>query len=431
MIIKIASENDYLMDILYKNPDTDMGLYFKSLKNGQIVGNIIDKYHYEVVFQDEKYSYLPEDSNQMDYQSYCTPLAVLHICNELFAHILKSREEFSEKQIAWLKCTQGEADTAPCRIEIPSFYVDSNWFRHGRFLLIKYFDGLNIEKQSSRIFLLTISASSIFEAINLLCLISLFTHSTNNYGLFTFIDDNLAQKYGRVLTNIQHVPYFVFYLFILRTVKSENQFKELKPVFEKYLAGEGLQVELQWQGTKQQRIQFITSQLEMDVPILDVGCGEFEYYKKMMKLGFKSRYYAVDTDEHIETLSRAVAKRYEENNLEFFSSLDEFLFKDPLNILLTEVIEHNSVEDAKTLIRQALAFNFNKMFITSPNVEFNRFFNMESPLRHDDHVFEPTSAEFRAIIDECTEGRACRVEYFYLGDKINGIQPTQGCIIQC
>ena len=407
-----------------------MGLYFKPLKNGQMVGNIIDKHHYEVVFQDEKYSYLPEDSNQIDYQSYCTPLAVLHICNELFAHILKSREEFSQKQIAWLGCMQGEADTVACRIEIPSFYVNSNWFRHGRFLLCKYFDGLLIEKQSSRIFGLTITAPSIFEAVNLLCLVSLFTHSTNNYGIFTFIDDGLSQKYGRVLTNIQNVPYFVFYLFIMRTVKSEKQFNDLKPVFEQYLAGEGLQVELQWQGTKQQRIQFITSQLEMDIPILDVGCGEFEYYKKIMKLGFKSRYYAVDTDEHIETLSRAVVKRYEENNLEFFNSLDEFQLKDSLNILLTEVIEHNSVDDAKALIKKALTYNINKMFITSPNVEFNRFFNMESPLRHDDHVFEPTTAEFRDIINECTEGKDCRVEYFYLGDKINGIQPTQGCIIQ-
>ena len=49
------------MDILYKNPDTDFGLYFKPLKNGQIAGNIVDKHHYEVVFQDEKYSSFPNN----------------------------------------------------------------------------------------------------------------------------------------------------------------------------------------------------------------------------------------------------------------------------------------------------------------------------------------------------------------------------------
>ena len=429
MIIKIKCENDYLMDILYKNPDTDMGLYLKPLRNGHVVGNIVDKHNYEIVFQDEKHSYLPEESNQMDYQSYCAPLATLHIFNELFAHILKSRDEFMQKEISWLQRTQGEVDNKPCSIEIPSLYIDSKWFRNGRFLLAKYFDGINIEQQTNRIFRLTVSASTIFDAFNLLSLVSLFTHITNEEAIFTYIDDNLAQKYGRVLSNIQHVPYFVFYLFIQRALKSENQFKELKPVFEKYLADEGFQVDMQWQGTKQQRINFISGQLDMDLPILDIGCGEFDYYKKMMKLGFKEQYCAVDRDEHIETLCRNVAKRYEENNIKFFNSLDEFSSLEKLNVLLTEVIEHNSVEDAKTLIQRALSYNFNKMFITVPNVDFNRFYNMENAFRHDDHVFEPNIAEFRAIIEECTADKAFRVEYFHLGDCVNGIQPTQGCII--
>ena len=429
MIIKISSENDYLMDLLYKNPCTDNGLYFKPLKNGHIAGNVVDKHHYEIVFQDGKGSYMPEECNQIDFQSYCSPLAVLHICNELFSHILKNRNEFAQKKIGWLAQTQGELDTIPCHIEAPSFYVDSNWFRSGRFLLEKYFEGLHIEKLSSRIFKLTISAPTIFEAINLLCLVALFTHNTNDYGVFTFIDDNLAQKYGRILTNIQHVPYFVFYLFILKTVKSENQFKELKSVFERYLAGEGLQVDLQWQSAKQQRIQFISKQLETDVPILDIGCGEFEYYKKMMRIGFKAMYYAVDTDERFEVMSRNIAKRYEEDNLVFFSSLDEFSSGHKLNILLTEVIEHNSMEDCKALIRKALTYPVHKMIITTPNREFNGFYNMESPLRHDDHVFELNTAEFYALIDECVAGKECRVEYFYTGDNINGIQPTQGCIL--
>jgi len=68
-----------------------MGLYFKSLKNGQIVENAVNKNYYEAIFQDTKYSYMPEEANQIDYQSHYTPLAVLHICNELFNHILKSK----------------------------------------------------------------------------------------------------------------------------------------------------------------------------------------------------------------------------------------------------------------------------------------------------------------------------------------------------
>ena len=430
MIIKIKSENDYLMDILYKNPKTDMGLYFNPIRNGHVVGNVVDKHNYEIVFQDEKQSYQPDGNNQMDCQSYCAPLAALHIVNDLFAHILKSREEFSQREIAWLQRTQGEVDTEPCSIEVPSLYIRSKWFRDGRFLLSKFFDGIRVEQQTNRIFKLTVSAPTIFDAVNLLSLLSLFTHITNDDGEPAYIEYNLSQKYGRVLANIRNVPYFVFFLFIQRAMKSEKQFNELKPLFESYLAESGLQVDLQWQGTKEQRIQYIANQLEMYIPVLDIGCGDFDFYKKMMKDGFKEAYYAVDTDERVEPLFRNISKRYEENNLSFFGSLKEFRSQEKLNVLLIEVIEHNSLDDAKALIKQALEYNINKMFISSPNIEFNPFYlNMESAFRHTDHLFEPTTAEFRAIIEECTAGKDCSVEYFYLGDKINGIQPTQGCVI--
>jgi hypothetical protein len=131
MILKIKSANNKLLDVLYKNPDTDNGLYCKPLKNGQIIGNAVGKNEYEVVFQDKKYSYCPEDSNTIDYQSNCSPLSVLHVCNELFGHLLKSRAEFAGTPIKWLGVTQGEADNAACTIEIPSFYIDSTWYRNG------------------------------------------------------------------------------------------------------------------------------------------------------------------------------------------------------------------------------------------------------------------------------------------------------------
>ena len=429
MILKIKSNNDRLLDILYKNPNTDNGLYFKPLKNGQIVGNAVNKNYYEVVFQDTKYSYMPEEANQIDYQSYCTPLAVLHICNELFGHIFKSKDEFSSKDIQWLGITQGEADTESCTIEIPSFYIDSNWYRNGKFLPSKYFDGIEVVQQSSRIFRLTISAKSIFEAFNLLALVALFTHVTNNYAVYTYIDDSLAQKYGRILTNIDNVPYFIFYLFIMKAVKSERQFNELKPVFEDYLARYGLDANLVLQGTYLQRIHFITNLLERDIPILDIGCGEFTYYKKMMNKEFLSVYYAVDRDEKLERLAQNISRRYDEDNLVFMNSLEQFDSRDKVNILLTEVIEHNPMDEAKELIRKALSYNFNKLIITTPNAEFNQFYNMETEFRHNDHDFEPNRQEFLDMITECAEGKDINIEFFQLGDSLNGIQPTQGCVV--
>jgi hypothetical protein len=103
--------------------------------------------------------------------------------------------------------------------------------------------------------------------------------------------------------------------------------------------------------------------------------------------------------------------------------------EEQVNIILTEVIEHNSMDEAKALITKALSYNFNKLIITTPNVEFNPFYSMEDTFRHEDHCFELTRDEFRSLITSCIEGNKVNVEYFYLGDSLNGIQPTQGCII--
>jgi hypothetical protein len=430
MILKIKSPNDKLLDILCKNPDTDNGLYCKPLKNGQVIGNAVSKNEYEVVFQDKKYSYCPEDSNIIDYQSYCSPLAILHVCNELFGHLLKSRAAFAETPIKWLGVTQGEADNAACTIEIPSFYIDSTWYRNGKFLLSKYFKGIEVVRQSQRVFRLTVSGKSVFDAFNLLALTAIFAHVTNNYGMFMYIDDSLAQKLGRILTNIENVPYFIFYLFIMRAVKSVRQFEELKPIFEDYLSSNGLQANLVIENTKRQRTTFITNLLELNMPILDIGCGELIYYKKMKARDFVAPYYAVDKNPDMEQLAEIIARRYEDSSLFFYPSLEAFTSGEQVNILLTEVIEHNTLDEAKKLVTQALSYNFNKLIITTPNVEFNPFYSMEEEFRHEDHCFELTRDAFQSLITSCTKGSDANVEYFYLGDSLNGIQPTQGCIIK-
>lgn len=431
MIIKLHSQNPYFLDLLYKNPNTDLGLYAKPLKNGIVIGNAIDAQHYNIVFQDTKYSYLPEDSNTIDFQSYCSPLVILNICTDFFTHSLKSREEYAKSSLSWLNKTQGELDTYPCEIVIPTFYIHSSWYRDGVFLLSKYFSGIELKHQVGRNFELKINASSVFDAINLLTLVSLFTHITNEYGVFTFIDESFATKYIRILTNLEKVPYFVFYLFIKRAVKNDKQFQIVKPICEAYLLNEGIVASLSYLGTHHDRVKYISKCLDLQTSIVDIGCGEFIYYKKMMNLKFSKTYYAIDKEEHFERLGIAIAARYDADNLLFYSDIGECNPNEKVNVILTEVIEHNSIEDAKVLVKQAMKFNFDKIIITTPNVSFNKFYaeNLES--RHDDHHFEFTEIEFENFINECIHEREkYNVTIDFIGDKLNNIQPTQVAIIQ-
>ncbi len=66
-------------------------------------------------------------------------------------------------------------------------------------------------------------------------------------------------------------------------------------------------------------------------------------------------------------------------------------------------------------------------------MEFNQYYTMDSELRHDDHNFELTRKEFEELIEDCildmSKPEQYKVEFFQLGDSLNDIQPTQGCII--
>lgn len=431
MILKIYCKNDYLADILHKNPQTDEGLYAKPLKAGVVIGNLLSTHQYEVLFQDKGNSFTEATGNQLDFQSLCNPLIVLNISTELFGHLLKDKPEYEAQEMKWLGgLTRGQADTQPCTIQAPVFYINSSWYRNGVFLLQRYFKGIGVTHSVGNNFSLTITGATLFEAINLLNLTALFTHLTNTDALNTFIDDSFAKKYLRVLTNLEQVPYFVLYLFIKRAVKNNAQFDLVKPVLEAYLAKYGINANLTNEDTQRSRLGFITEETGIGHPVLDIGCGEFAYYKRLMNKGLVHPYHAVDRDENLRRLGDSIMNRMNTENLFFYTRLDEVPLKAQVNVIITEVIEHNTPEAAAALVQKALQVNFNKIILSTPNADFNKFY-FDSGFRHEDHHFEFTGEAFRSFIEACTAGRAdIEVVYAQVGDELNGIRPTQLAIIK-
>jgi 2-polyprenyl-3-methyl-5-hydroxy-6-metoxy-1,4-benzoquinol methylase len=279
---------------------------------------------------------------------------------------------------------------------------------------------------------LQIDAQSVFEALNLLNVVSIFVHVTNNYGVFTYIDDSFAEKYTRLLTNIENVPYFVFYLFIKKTIKSEKQFETIKPQLEQYFAINGVQIDFKFGYNHQERVKYITSRLNLEHEILDVGCGEYIYYRRITKMGYDKAYHAIDEDTAFEELARTTMLRLNMDNLMYYRNLTEFeknYQNQPLEIILTEVIEHNSEEEAKKLIEHLLQLNFSQFFISTPNKDFNiHYFENPDDKRHHDHDFEMTSEEFSAFMNQFKRPEL-QLTFDQIGDSINGICPTQICII--
>jgi len=86
---------------------------------------------------------------------------------------------------------------------------------------------------------------------------------------------------------------------------------------------------------------------------------------------------------------------------------------------------------AISLVEKALEFNMNQCVITTPNVEFNQYYSDTIESRHDDHDFELTRDEFVEFVERCIASRSdLMYEIDFIGDSLNGIQPTQVAIIK-
>jgi hypothetical protein len=421
MILKFNSPNDFLLDILYKNPDTDFGLYLKPLRNGVMVGNCVDKHHYEVVFQDTKYSFL-QDETQLDFQSFCNPNVILNMLSDLFLHLLVDKNVYWEKEISWLNKSYQEVDNQEFTIEIPNIYLDSNWYNKDGFLLSKYLPQVELTPTVGCNYQLKIKAKSVFEGINLLATVACFIEITNNFKT-PYLTEDWFVKYVRILTNVPNIPYFVFYLFIKRCIKSLKVFESIKPTLESYFDNE---IQFVFTDTHQTRKDMIFRNLGMDFPILDVGCGELQYFKMFSGKGFKHPYYAVDRAEEVAQL----VKKYQENGAEkllFFPDLADVQLNEKVNIILSEVIEHNTLEETEKVLEAIKKLNFHKIIITTPNRAFNQHYVMNAEFRRPDHVYEMDASEFKTLINKVFGD--FNIEISQIGDSIKGISPTQMAII--
>jgi hypothetical protein len=107
--------------------------------------------------------------------------------------------------------------------------------------------------------------------------------------------------------------------------------------------------------------------------------------------------------------------------------------QEKTDVLLVEVIEHMPLADAEKLIRAVFErVNFNRIFITTPNKEFNQFFSDdEEHMRHDDHHWEMDRGDFYkwflglgVLPDDCV------AIAHDVGDQVNGIAMTTGLVIE-
>ncbi len=411
-MFRIKSDNPNLMDVLNKNPNTDFGLYLKSLRNGQLIGNVVDSNNYEVLFQDTKNSFTKYEDNQIDFKSFCCPEVPLSIIRELFNHLIVEKEKYNTK-ISWLDKTIDKVDTMPCEIIIDDFFIKSNWYRENEFLLTKYFPKVTVKPKEFGVFQLKVKADTVFDAINLLALVSFFTKLTND-GFD--LDDGLVGKYVKVLSNIDS-PYFIYYLFIKRCLAGKTFDKYAPLLEESFKKLTGVDVVFTPNNTQVDRMKFVERNINVKNKLLDYGCCEFQYFKFLSKRTNVS-YYGYDIDDYTELYDKWSKGRFLDKDWHFSTTLPEI--EEPITVICSEVIEH--MEDPTDLKELFIKYDVQEMVVTTPNIEFNKYYAIDG-LRREDHLREYTYEQFKALIKSIIP-KGYEITFHNIGDLVGEVSPT-------
>lgn len=241
------------------------------------------------------------------------------------------------------------------------------------------------------------------------------------FGKAEPISSGSIEKICGIITELD-IPYYVRYLFKTYMIKPSDLNRYIDQLSES-----SHQLTLMPGNTQDQRYDFILNEVRdlidlkqvSKLEVIDIGCGEGFYVKKLIKflttLSKKENttleiiYHAHDIDpeemEKIERL-REIDSSYEV--LQPHHTFDDLRNSIDQNdstklIIMSEVIEHVPLNEVVDFIKRITSLPFDRAVLTTPDVDFNVHYgisNSESTMefRHDDHKKEYTKGEFYELV---------------------------------
>jgi len=423
--LQLKSDNPNLSFILMKNPESGMTLrrYRRGTFFGWFTPNA-DNQVYNLYFKDgdDEVSFKKSDKDEFEYNDtkrYNSPMFIQGAVNEFL-------RQFTNGEVH-------DLDTAGFENEIVINQLDMFDVKYVD-LIERYYPQFKIvtEKLSPKNYKVTLSTKErMRDLVNFTYILSMFYHCLSDFD--TWIDEGEIGRYTKILNNLDS-PYFIRYVVKSRVIKSVNKFNNIKTELEQCSTQT---INLEFGDTHTQRSNFIFEHVTGSNEILDLGCNDMRSYgiKFARKLDKENvLYHAVDIDE--EALAKAERKVNNNglSNVIFYKSLDEFVdaeYRQKFDIILSEVFEHIPLKEDTKIIKKFLKINFNKIIITTPNKDFNTYYQFtEDQTRLDEHVFEMTGQEFRDYFDDLlAKVKDVKYEFYNIGDSVNGITPTQAVII--
>jgi 2-polyprenyl-3-methyl-5-hydroxy-6-metoxy-1,4-benzoquinol methylase len=425
--IQLSSDNPDYGWLVGKKPGSPMIL--KQIRDGIAYGWYSRGFKsYNVYFDElESGKSFCSEKNYLNVLSYSSPFIVMKILTEFFNSAFKSNPKDTKDYKMSFFMT---------RVKMDKNKIIDN--------LINYFtQNINIvfNEKESHFYSVEITGRecTFKQFISYIYILFVFIYYVNNDKI-EYIKD-IVMKTIDIVIDLD-LPYFVRYMITSKFIFSNKDFLEAKNKLETI---DNMKLTLCYGNTAIQRRDFIKQELSFTNSIVDIGCGNgfyaIHFSKKIEKK--ELTYYAIDTNiKELNVVNNKIKEKKISNiktYLDFELFLAEYSSKEKVDVIMTEVIEHMKPKDSIALILRVInVLNFNKIIITTPNKDFNKYYPMkDEKMRHTDHVWEPTKDEFKKLIEfeVMPEIRNELLDFKFvdIGDKIEkgdgSASVTQGLII--
>ncbi len=436
--IILTSDNKDLSYVIKKNPSTSP--HIKPIRKGVAMG-WFDKNSYIMRFVDI-YDHVSFPKNKYDkydylsYMQYCAPIVLTCVVKEMLGTALNQSDALDQPSF--------------CRIEQPLIKLSTR--------ALNLIDKLNNFVKKFKIDITSTNCADLYDfsvmshssSISELLQYSYFLGFTLNCLTFGYDEQPCKDALNKIIKIINNLnmPYYIRYLYKNHMIKKEDFYR-----IKKELEGSE-NVTMVYGNTQMQRFDHIsdhviefcntTKKIEgMKVHIVDIGCGEGYYVRNLLKLLKKKNinieYHAHDVDpEEMKKINTLIKNDELYHSVKPYNTIDQLIegirqLSDQNNkimIIFTEVIEHISLQEVKEFMIKILqGIPFNKMLITTPQYEFNKYYSIETiKFRHPDHKQEFTKQQFMDFIKICTisSGKNIICKYEMIGDQIDNISVSQG-----
>lgn len=406
-ILTLTSDHSEFTQLIKKHPEG--GLQLRRIRNGTSFGWYETPQTYCMYFQDygtnlSFRSTREEQQHYLNVKQYSAPQVYL----SLMAEYLKSAMKSAESGKSYNQLTFSMVEIKKFGL-LQSIYHALPEFEFSEKLLMDGFYQVKVT---------TDSLSRLLQGTYLVLLLLAKESST-------FLDesDSLILRGIEALQSIR-APYYLRNLFVRKFLYKKETFFKYKEAVEE---NSREKIIFSYRGTSYSRIEKVRELLDMKHDILDVGCGGGAYFKLAEKV---DSYVGVDIDSGVLAYAKDRGERMRLENLQLHTSLDDVQLQVDRDILLMEVIEHMSLEEAADLLQRLLSQSFHQLILSTPNKDFNGFYGLtEKQFRHDDHKFEFRTLDFQTWLT-ATVGPGFTIQFFTTGDQVNGIATTQGAMIE-